>query len=138
MTSSTDLEPEPDLQPIYPTTAYISSLLSADSGLTPAQKSELVSHCASRACIFADLQLLSFLVQDAQAQTYLDLGTQDEDGFTLTDVAILGFGAESDRDVEREECVRFLVAQGADVKQVDNGTYLSDGACPILTRSLLH
>jgi hypothetical protein len=116
-----DLVPEPDLHPIYPTPSYIASLLSGDSGLTPGQKAELVSHCVLRACVFGDLALLSFLVLNSHSQNYVDLSVQDEDGLTLTDVAILGFGAENDRDVEREECVRFLVAQGADVQQTDNG-----------------
>jgi hypothetical protein len=117
-----DLTPEPDLHPIYPTAAFISLLLSGDSGLNPSQKTELVAHSAHRACIFADLQLLQFLALDAQAQAFLDLGNTDEDGLTLADVAIMGFGAESDRDVEREECVRFLVGQGLDVNHTDNGT----------------
>jgi hypothetical protein len=117
-----DLTPEPDLHPIYPTAASVSSLLSGDSGLTPTQKSELVAHCAQRACIFADLQLLQYLVQDVQTQAYVDLSMTDEDGLNLADVAITGFGADSDRDVEREECVRFLISQGVDVNQTDHGT----------------
>ncbi|KNZ78519.1 Dilute domain-containing protein C25B8.08 [Termitomyces sp. J132] len=39
----------------------------------------------------------------------------DEDGLGLVSLAIHGFGAESERDVEREECVRLLIAQGADL-----------------------
>jgi hypothetical protein len=116
-----DLTPEPDLHPIYPTAASVAPLLSGDSGLTPAQKAELVAHCAHRACVFGDLSLLQYLILDAQAQPHVDLSRADEDGLNLADVAISGFGAESDRDVEREECVRFLINQGVDVKQTDKG-----------------
>jgi hypothetical protein len=116
-----DLTPEPDLHPIYPTAAYISESLSGESGWDPAQKAELVAHTAHRACVFGDLPLLQFLVLDAQAQTYLDLAWTDEDGLNLVDVAILGFGADSDRDVEREECVRFLISQGVNIQNTDNG-----------------
>lgn len=118
--NSLDLAPEPDLHPLYPTPAQISALLSIHSGLSPSEKSQLVAHCASRACLFGDLTLLQHLLTDFQAQTYLDLSARDEDGLGLVSLAIHGFGADSDRDVEREECVRLLVAQGADM-QPDNG-----------------
>jgi hypothetical protein len=119
------LEPEPDLHPIYPTSQQISALLSGDSGLAPAQKAELVSHCLLRACLFGDLSILSSLLSDSQAQQHVDLSAQDEDGLGLIEAAILGFGTESDRDVEREECVRLLVSQGADVNRADRGASLS-------------
>jgi hypothetical protein len=119
--SGLDLSPEPDLHPLYPTTAYIESLLSSHSGLAPVQKAELVAHCLSRSCAFADLALLQFLLSDPRTQVFVDLCTRDEDGIGLVSLAIHGFGAESDRDVEREECVRLLVAQGAD-RSPDNGT----------------
>jgi hypothetical protein len=127
-----DLTPEPDLHPLYPTSVSVAPLLSGDSGLTPAQKSELVAHSAHRACVFADLQLLQYLILDGQAQAHADLSRTDEDGLSLADVAITGFGAESDRDVEREECVRFLINQGVDIKQTDNGT-LDTFTCGSLT-----
>lgn len=111
---SVDLSPEPDLHPLYPTTAHIAVLLSSHSGLTPDQKAELVRHCLTRACLFGELPILQFLLSDSQAQAYVDLGTRDEDGLGLVSLAIHGFGAESERDVEREECVRLLIAQGAD------------------------
>ncbi|KAM6498026.1 DIL domain containing protein [Amanita muscaria] len=111
--SQVDLIPEPDLYPLYPTTAYVQSLLSSHSGLAPVQKAQLVSHCLTRSCVFGDLTILQFLLADPQAQVYIDLGMRDEDGLCLVSLAIQGFGAESDRDVEREECVRLLVSQGA-------------------------
>jgi hypothetical protein len=119
-----DLSPEPDLHPLYPTPAYISPLLSPHSGLSPPQKAELVAHCLTRACVFGDHSVVSYLLGDSQAQPYVDLGIRDEDGLGLISLAIHGFGAESDHDVEREECVRLLIAQGADIS-ADKGTRLS-------------
>ncbi|KAF8632573.1 hypothetical protein AX15_001783 [Amanita polypyramis BW_CC] len=116
-----DLSPEPDLHPLYPTTAYIESLLSPHSGLAPAQKVELVSHCLTRSCMFGDLAILQFLLSVHHAQVYVDLSIRDEDGLGLVSTTIHGFGAESDRDVEREECVRLLVVQGADMGPDDAG-----------------
>ena len=118
--SGLDLCPEPDLHPLSPTTAYIESLLSPHSGLAPAQKLELVSHCLTRSCAFGDLAVLQFLLSDPRTQIFAELTTRDEDGLGLVSLAIHGFGSESDRDVEREECVRLLVAQGADMGP-DNG-----------------
>lgn len=122
-TSSTrfDLSPEPDLHPLYPTTTSIDSLLSSHSGLTPIQKAELVSHCLTRTCVFGELPVLQHLLFDSQAQPHIDLGIRDEDGLGLVSLTIHGFGADSDRDVEREECVRLLIAQGADMG-ADKGT----------------
>ncbi|KAH9846836.1 DIL domain-containing protein [Lenzites betulinus] len=114
-----DLTVEPDLQPLYPTPAQISDLLSPNVGLSPSQKAELVTHCLTRACVFADIMLLSFLLSDSQAQTHVDLSKQDEDGLGLISIAILGFGSESERDIEREECVRLLVSEGCDVNVPD-------------------
>ncbi|KAJ7932480.1 DIL domain-containing protein [Mycena leptocephala] len=113
--SPLDLSPEPDLHPLYPTIIYISELLSSHSGLAPDQRAELVTHCMARACVFGELTVMQYLLGDQQAQTYIDLGVRDEDGIGLVSLAIHGFGAESDRDVEREECVRLLIAQGADL-----------------------
>ena len=113
---------EPDLQPLYPTPTQISDLLSPNVGLAPSQKAELVTHCVLRACVFADISLLSFLLTDPQAQQYVDLSKQDEDGLGLISIAILGFGSESERDIEREECVRLLVSEGCDVNSADYGT----------------
>ncbi|KAJ7492702.1 hypothetical protein FB451DRAFT_1219300 [Mycena latifolia] len=126
-----DLSPEPDLHPLYPTTTYIADLLSSNSGLTPDQRAELVSHCMARACVFGELGVMQYLLSDQQAQTYVDLGVRDEDGVGLVSLAIHGFGAESERDVEREECARLLIAQGADL------TADKDGWTPLHHAALL-
>ncbi|KAG2350276.1 hypothetical protein BDR05DRAFT_9958 [Suillus weaverae] len=114
-----DFFPEPDLHPLYPSSSFMSHSLSPDSGLAPSQKSELVSHSLSRACVFGDLSLLQHILSDHQSQPYVDLSARDEDGLSLISLAILGFGSESERDVEREECVRLLIAQGADATCAD-------------------
>jgi len=108
-------DPEPDLHPIYPTTSQLSNLLSSQSGLDPTQKSELVRHCLKRASLFGDPSLAQFLLRDAQAQTFVDLSLKDDDGVGLVSLAIQGYGGDPDRDIEREECIRFLVSQGADL-----------------------
>ncbi|KIJ68538.1 hypothetical protein HYDPIDRAFT_173232 [Hydnomerulius pinastri MD-312] len=115
-----DLTPEPELHPLYPSPVQIAHLLSPHSGLDPSQKAVLVSHCLSRACLFGDLSLLQYLLADHLAQPFLDLGARDEDGLGLISQAIQGFGSETDREVEREECVRMLIAQGADLLNPDN------------------
>ncbi|KAF7320071.1 hypothetical protein MKEN_00791400 [Mycena kentingensis (nom. inval.)] len=114
-------DPEPDLRPLYPTAVSISELLTPTSGLTPEQRAVLVSHCLTRSCVFAELNLLQFLLADQHAQPYVDLGVRDDDGIGLVTLAIHGFGAESDRDVEREECVRLLISQGADLSPDEAG-----------------
>ncbi len=119
--NSLELAPEPDLHPLYPTPVQISNLLSIHSGLSPAEKITLVAHCATRACLFGDLTLLQHLLTDPLAQAHLDFSIRDEDGLGLVSLAIHGFGADSDRDIEREECVRLLVGQGADIEP-DNGS----------------
>ncbi|KAH9974958.1 hypothetical protein BGW80DRAFT_1457911 [Lactifluus volemus] len=115
-----DITPEPDLHPIYPSPSTLAPLLASYSGLHPAQKAELVSHTLSRACLFGDLSLLSFLFSDPQAHAFIDLSIRDEDGLGLVSLTIFGFGSESDRDVEREECVRLLASEGADINHQDN------------------
>lgn len=125
-----DFSPEPDLHPLYPSPGYIAPLLSPHSGLAPVQKTELVTHCLTRSCVFGDLSVLSYLLSDSQAQNYIDLGVRDEDGLGLISTTILGFGSESERDVEREECVRLLIAQGADI-QGDNGVFRSSHYHPL-------
>ncbi|KAK2461987.1 hypothetical protein APHAL10511_006450 [Amanita phalloides] len=98
-----DMFLEPDLYPLYPTTQYIESLLSPHVGLAIAQKAQL------------------FLLSDSLAQVYVDLSRRDEDGLGLASLAIHGFGADSDHDLEREECVRLLVTQGADTGPDNTG-----------------
>lgn len=75
----------------------------------------------SRACVFADLSFFQYILHDPQAHPHLDLNHQDEDGLVYISIIIEGFGSESDRDVEREECVRLLITQGADVNIPDKG-----------------
>ena len=117
---SIDLSPEPDLCPLYPTISQISQQIGSHSGLDPAQKAKLVAHCLTRACTFGDISLIQYLLSDPQTQAYVDLGLRDEDGVNLISLAIQGFGVDADRDIEREECVRLLVSQGADTS-ADNG-----------------
>lgn len=110
-----DMITEPDLHPLYPSTAHVAVLLSSHSGLTPPQKAELVQHCLTRACLFADLSLLQYLLADPTAQSFIDLSQRDDDGAGLVILTIHGFGGDSDRDLDREEVVRLLVSQGADL-----------------------
>lgn len=65
---------------------------------------------------------MQYLLTDPQAQSVVDLGLRDEDSVGLVSLTIHGFIGDSDRDVEREECVRLLVAQGADMA-ADKGEY---------------
>ncbi|KAJ7071109.1 DIL domain-containing protein [Mycena amicta] len=121
MSSESLFDLQPDLRPIYPNVLYLSSLLSSNSGLNPNQRAELVSHCLTRACVFAELNVLQFLLAEQQAQPYVDLAARDDHGIGLVTLAIHGFGAESDRDIEREECVRLLISQGADLSPDEAG-----------------
>ncbi|TFK30350.1 hypothetical protein FA15DRAFT_662297 [Coprinopsis marcescibilis] len=121
MTTALNLEPEPDLHPLYPTSTQLVESLSPESGLDPVQKAELVAHCLKRAALFGDLLILQFLFTDPLARVYADLSIEDEDGVGLVSLAIHGFGGDLDRDVEREECVRYLVSQGADLKPDKSG-----------------
>lgn len=119
--SQIDLSPEPDLHPLYPNPTTIGPLLSVDSGLSPTQKAELVKHCLTRSCVFADLALLNYVLNEPQAQACVDLTNQDDDGLSLVSLTIMGFGSGSERDIEREECVRMLIQEGADVNLTDKG-----------------
>ena len=121
--TSTSFEQEPDLTPLYPTLATVSSLLSPNFGLEPTQKAQLVTHCLIRACVFGDLSLLTYLLRDPQAQPHVDLCIRDEEDIGLISTAILGFGSDSDRDIEREECVRLLLSEGIDVEIPDKGMF---------------
>ncbi|KAI5983920.1 hypothetical protein EDD15DRAFT_2533523 [Pisolithus albus] len=69
--------------------------------------------------IIGDLSLFQYLLCDKQGQSYVDLDSRDDDGLGLLSQTIQRFGAESERDVEREECVHLLIAQGADVHSSD-------------------
>jgi hypothetical protein len=116
-----DLTLGPDLHPIYPSPSTLTPLLEPYSTLDQTQRGQLVLHSLGRACLFGDLSLLSFLFSDPQSQAFVDLDICDEDRVGLVSLTIFGFGPESDRDVEREECVRLLVSEGADVNHQDNG-----------------
>ncbi|KAI3622065.1 dil and ankyrin domain containing protein [Moniliophthora roreri] len=141
--SHSSFDPEPDLQPAYPTPSTLTLTLSSHSGLSPDQKTVLVQHSLTRACVYGDLGLLQWLLVDGTASQYADLSVKDEDGVGLVSLTIHGFGRRSpnsdsvgmdimdemdegmgdglERDVEREECVRLLIAQGADVSGDNNG-----------------
>lgn len=121
--ASTSFEPEPDLSPLYPTPTTISPLLSPNFGLDPTQKAQLVGHCLIRACVFGEFSLLTYLLRDPQAQPYVDLCIRDEEDISLISTTILGFGSDLDRDIEREECVRLLLSEGADVETPDKGVF---------------
>lgn len=121
---SISFEPEPDLTPLYPTPATVSPLLSPNFGLESGQKAQLVTHSLTRACVFGELSLLTYLLRDPQAQRHVDLCIRDEEGIGLVSTTILGFGSDSDRDIEREECVRLLLLEGADVETPDKGVLL--------------
>lgn len=124
-----DLILESDLHPLCPSPPYVESLVAADSGLSAAQKAELTTHCLVRSCVFGDIAALTFLLTDPTTQAYVDLGIQEEDGTGLVSLTIQGFGAESDRDVDREECVRLLISHGADASSVDHGRYRIPISC---------
>jgi hypothetical protein len=112
--------PEPDLYPLYPEPQYVEQLL-MDPGLSPQQKRTLVEHSLLRACTFADLPLLTFLLSDLRPRPYIDLDLRDEDGLSLVSITIVGFGTVTDRYMEREECVRSLIQEGSDLSSVDYG-----------------
>lgn len=132
--ASTSFEPEPDLSPLYPTPATVSPLLSPSFGLESRQKEQLVTHCLIRACVFGELSLLTYLLRDPHAQPHVDLCIQDEEGIGLISTTILGFGSDSDRDIEREECVRLLLSEGAEVMTPDKGVLLFFSLCLHISR----
>lgn len=87
----------------------------------------------TRACAFADLAFFQYILHDPQAHPFLDLNAQDEDGLVYISLIIHGFGSESERDVEREECVRLLINEGADVNVPDKGEFMTPGlVCPLI------
>lgn len=112
----------PDLLPPYPSILYLQSLLGPPSQLTQSQSTTLIQHSLERACLFADLPLLSFILHNPASRAYLDLDVKDEDGLSLVSQSILGFnGSDSDRDLEREECIRLLIAEGVNLDSSDAG-----------------
>ena len=136
LSTSTFLPPL-DLHPLYPTPNLLSQALDSSSTLTPSERTTLVNHSLSRACLFANLGLLTFLLKDERCNRWVELEGRDEDGATAVSVCIMGFrGAtelgkadqtqdegeevEVERELEREECVRLLVKEGADLTCSDN------------------
>lgn len=114
------------LSPSLPTPALLAAHLSSDSQTSDADKRALVAHSLHRACLFGDQGLLTFLLHDPVARSLVDLNARDEDGVSLVSLAIQGFTptlepgeTDIERDVEREECVRLLVQQGADIQTSD-------------------
>ncbi|CAE6426696.1 unnamed protein product [Rhizoctonia solani] len=110
--------------PSLPTPALLAVHLSSDSKDTEETKRALVAHALNRACLFGDQGLLTFLLHDPTARTLANLNAQDEDGVSLVSLTVQGFTPKldqevDDRDVEREECVRLLVQQGADIQTGD-------------------
>ncbi|KAF8319361.1 hypothetical protein DL93DRAFT_2132412 [Clavulina sp. PMI_390] len=109
---------ELDLSPPYPTPASLSQQF-ASKVLSIDQRKSLVNHSLSRACLFADLTLLSFLLTNPISKPLLDLSAKDEDGLSIISQSILGFGDDSDRTVDREECIRLLISNGVSVDEPD-------------------
>ncbi|PVF94843.1 hypothetical protein CPB86DRAFT_808363 [Serendipita vermifera] len=123
--------PALDLHPLYPTPDLLSQHLSGSATLTPEERTTLVNHSLVRSCTFADLTLLTFLLYDERCNKWVDLELRDEDGATLVSVCIMGFRGleaqqeerDSERELEREECVRLLVKEGADLNSMDNSDW---------------
>lgn len=111
---------QPDLNPIYPTPQTLVELLDGPA-LTIEQRRSLVAHSLSKAVLFGDIALLTFILRSSLTSNHVDLSVADDDGLGLVSQAILGFGEESDRDIEREESVRLLISEGADVDAGDSG-----------------
>ncbi|QRV86292.1 Dilute domain-containing protein C25B8,08 [Ceratobasidium sp. AG-Ba] len=114
------------LTPSLPTPALLAVQLSSHSQRTDEEKKALVAHSLHRACLFGDQGLLTFLLHDPAVRPLVFLDVKDEDGVSLVSLTIQGFtpcldpgDTDLERDVEREECVRLLVQQGADVQTGD-------------------
>ncbi|KAG8954438.1 hypothetical protein FRC04_011765 [Tulasnella sp. 424] len=116
---SIDFISQPDLYPIYPTPQTLVELLDGPA-LTIDQRRILVAHSLSKAVLFGDIALLTFILRNSLTRNHVDLSVVDDDGLGLVSQAILGFGEESDRDVEREESVRLLISEGADIATGDS------------------
>lgn len=109
---------ELDLSPPYPSPTslehqLVSKVLSID------QLRSLLNHSLARACLFADLTLLSFLLNHATAKELIDLRAQDDDGLGIVSQSIQGFSENGDADIDREECIRLLVSHGASISEPD-------------------
>ncbi|KAG9014801.1 hypothetical protein FRB94_008959 [Tulasnella sp. JGI-2019a] len=113
-----DLSPGPDLYPLYPTPQDIDGALDR---LTNGQGHTLTTHALFRAILFADMTLLTFLLRSKRTRKLLDLSMKDEDGLGLVSQAILGFSHDIEMDIEREECIRLIISEGADMLEGDSG-----------------
>lgn len=110
---------ELDLTPPYPSPASLNQQLTSKV-LSIDQRRSLLNHALGRACLFADFALLTFLLSTPESKNLVDLNTRDEDGLCIISQSILGFGSvESDRTVDREECIRLLISQGAPITEPD-------------------
>ncbi|KAG8950964.1 hypothetical protein FRC03_012690, partial [Tulasnella sp. 419] len=109
---SIELTPGPDIHPLYPTPVLLQELLASELDIP--QRQTLIAHSLLRAVSFGDIALVTYIIRDDQARPHVDLSIVDEDGLGLISQAILGFGEESEKDVEREEVVRMLISEGAD------------------------
>ena len=107
-----------DLHPIYPTQQQVLDVLPQ---LNQVQSRELVAHVIQRAAVFGDIAMVTFILKTAILKAHVDLSAVDEDHVGLVSQAILGFGEESDKDIEREEVVRLLISEGADILSGDAG-----------------
>lgn len=116
---SIDFISQPDLYPIYPTPQTLVELLDGPA-LTVEQRRILVAHSLSKAVLFGDIALLTFILRNSLTTNHVDLSVVDDDGLGLVSQAILGFGEESDRDIEREESIRLLISEGADISIGDS------------------
>ena len=110
---------ELDLSPPYPTVVSLLPQLS-NKVFTSDQRRSLVKHALGRASLFADLTLLTFILQHPLSKDLVDLTAQDEDGLNIISQSIVCFGEESDRSVDREECIRLLILHGAAIDTPDN------------------
>src|SRR5258708_9403053 len=108
-----------DLSPPYPTPASLTVQLTS-TVLSVEQLKQLVQHSISRACLFADLSLLNFLLESDVSKNYVDLNFKDEDGLCIISQSIIGFGEQNDCCVDREECIRALMSCGASIDTADN------------------
>ncbi|KAG8858754.1 hypothetical protein FRB96_004891 [Tulasnella sp. 330] len=111
-----ELSPGPDLYPLYPTAQGVDGVLNS---LTIDQRHTLAAHALSRAILFADIALLTYLLRTKRTRVLMDLSIKDEDGLGLVSQAILGFSQDIERDIEREECIRLLISEGADMLEGD-------------------
>ncbi|KAG8984303.1 hypothetical protein FRB90_005414 [Tulasnella sp. 427] len=114
-----DFTLQSDLHPIYPTPQTLVELLDGIA-LTDDQRSTIVAHSLSKAVLFGDIALLTFILRGSLTRNLVDFKVVDDDGLGLVSQAILGFGEESERDLEREEVVRLLISEGADIAAGDS------------------